>query len=182
MSYLWRRNVELKARLADLARARQVASEVGAHLAGTLEQTDTYFNVSAGRLKLRESVPGGAELIAYHRPDLTWTSESRYDRQPVERPDVLLWQLSSTLGVRVCVRKQRELWLMEHVRIHLDAVCGVGAFLELEVAVVPGHDELAAERQADDLAHRFGIAARDVVVGSYADLLANTTDDPSRDL
>ena len=64
-----RRNVELKARDPDPdahAGARPRARRRGSRRA---RQRDTYFAAPDGRLKLREQEPGGAELIAYQRPD-----------------------------------------------------------------------------------------------------------------
>src|SRR5262245_53430773 len=47
-------NIELKARVPDLAFARRVAVELATVPARILNQTDTYFHASSGRLKLRE--------------------------------------------------------------------------------------------------------------------------------
>ncbi|MGE3805010.1 MAG: adenylate cyclase, partial [Gemmataceae bacterium] len=61
-----RRNLEVKARCGDLARARQVVQE----LCGpprVEHQVDTYFQVPRGRLKLREIDGQEAALIAYER-------------------------------------------------------------------------------------------------------------------
>ena len=58
------RHVSTIQRLA-LARARAL----GAELWGDLRQTDTYFNVPSGRLKLRETAGLQAELIAYERDE-----------------------------------------------------------------------------------------------------------------
>ena len=41
-------------------------------------------------------------------------------------------QLEATHGVRGCVRKRRNLWILDATRIHLDEVEGLGAFVELE--------------------------------------------------
>jgi len=47
-------NVEIKARCAHLDEARKVLQELGADYKGTDHQTDTYFVVPNGRLKLRQ--------------------------------------------------------------------------------------------------------------------------------
>ena len=66
MSYL---NIEIKARCTDSRFIRDYLLSRGADFKGTDHQTDTYFNVPHGRLKLRE---GNIEnnLIFYIRPDL----------------------------------------------------------------------------------------------------------------
>ena len=53
------RNLEFKARLADSAAALKRARELGCDLYGDLRQTDTYFRVPSGRLKLRETADVG---------------------------------------------------------------------------------------------------------------------------
>ncbi len=62
-----RKNIELKARCADLGAAREAALVAGARVVGVLNQIDTYFVVPHGRLKLREINGERAELIQYDR-------------------------------------------------------------------------------------------------------------------
>jgi predicted adenylyl cyclase CyaB len=164
------RNVELKARLADIDAARRTAAASGARLDSVVRQTDTYFTVPSGRLKLRESAPGGAELIFYHRPDTTADKVSEYRRVPVANPTALAGLLAMALGVRARVVKEREVWLSDNVRIHLDRVDGLGTFLEFEVVVGPNHPEPECVREAARLASAFGVAESDRVACSYVDL------------
>jgi len=56
------RNFEFNARLNDPKQALARARELGADLYGDLRQTDTYFQVPSGRLKLRETAGHQAEL------------------------------------------------------------------------------------------------------------------------
>src|SRR3954469_8092567 len=139
-----RRNVELKARDPDPARSLARARALGAEDHGDLRQRDTYFAAPRGRLKLREQDPGGAELIAYERPDAAQARESRYRIAPVPDPDALRDALAASLGVTVVVDKRRRLLLWEGVRIHLDRVDGLGDFVELE-GVAPAASDLSAE-------------------------------------
>ena len=61
-------NIEIKARCNDPDRVRQALADAHADFRGTDRQVDTYFNCSAGRLKLRQ---GDIEcaLIHYRRGD-----------------------------------------------------------------------------------------------------------------
>ena len=63
------RNVEFKARVHDLEPLRTRVMALGAIGPVALMQTDTFFNVPSGRLKLREFGDHTAELIYYVRPD-----------------------------------------------------------------------------------------------------------------
>src|SRR5919199_3354977 len=127
-----RRNVELKARDPDPARSLERCLALGGEDRGELRQRDTYFAARRGRLKLREQQPGGAELIAYERADAAQARESRYRIAPVAEPEALRDALDAALGTVVVVDKRRRLFLWEGVRIHLDRVEGLGAFVELE--------------------------------------------------
>jgi len=48
------RNIEIKARVSDLAAVRSKAAAIAASSAEILEQRDTFFAVPRGRLKVRE--------------------------------------------------------------------------------------------------------------------------------
>ena len=125
-------NVEIKARCADLARAREVTASLATEHVGLDDQTDTYFCTRAGRLKLRESSRSGAQLIAYRRPDLEGARRSDYVVLPVADPRLLKEMLREQLGVHVVVHKTRDVWLYHEVRVHLDRVDSLGDFVELE--------------------------------------------------
>ena len=72
---------------------------------------------------------------------------------------------------RVVVRKRRELWLVDNVRIHLDEVDGLGTFLELEAVIDAAHDEAACRAAVYRLLAVLGILESDCVRASYSDLL-----------
>jgi homotetrameric cytidine deaminase len=163
------RNVELKAHDPDPDRTLERALAAGAADRGIVLQRDTYFAVPRGRLKLREEEPGGATLIAYERPDEPTERVSDYRLVPVEQPAALRDALAAANGVDVVVDKRRRLLLWETVRIHLDAVDGLGSFLELEAVAQPGSD-LARERaQVARLREALEIRDEALLEGSYAD-------------
>jgi predicted adenylyl cyclase CyaB len=143
---------------------------LGAEAGGMLSQRDTYFHVPRGRLKLREEEGAAAHLIAYERPDLAGQRESRYRIVDVEQPDELVAALSSVLGVKVVIAKERRLFLWKGVRIHLDKVDGLGDFIELE-AVAPADSNLSHEEmQVKTLRQALEIDDADVIGVSYCDL------------
>ena len=167
------RNIELKARCADLPTARAAALQLGAAPSDLMRQTDTYFRVPTGRLKLREIARDGstaAELIAYARPDSALARASEYRVVPVTDAPALLAALAETVGVRGVVRKAREVLLWRNVRIHLDEVEGAGPFVEFEAVVGPGFDDAASRDNLVQAAAALGVEPSDAVEGSYIDL------------
>jgi predicted adenylyl cyclase CyaB len=163
-------NIEIKARCVDLSQARRTAAALGANHVVTMQQTDTYFRVAAGRLKLREQTPGQHQLVFYYRPDQPTPKASDFQVVAVEDAAGLRKLLSDALGTLTQVHKQRELWRVDNVRIHLDTVEGLGTFIELEVMVTAGHTEDTCRAKALALLEAFGIAETDLVSGSYAEM------------
>ena len=146
-------NIEIKARLADLPRTRGLVAAINNTPPQTLRQRDTFFRCATGRLKLRETGAGQAELIFYSRPDVAAAKQSDYEITPVADPVSLKSVLRRALGVTHVVEKTRVLYLVGQTRVHLDSVDGLGDFLELEVVLrsdqspADGH-ALAAEGSA----------------------------------
>src|SRR5688500_12172405 len=166
-----RRNIELKARCTDLAAARKTALAVGAEGVGTLEQTDTYFRASQGRLKLRETIGKPAELIWYTRPDNTDARGSDYQLVPVPDPDAFKAALAAAMGVRGVVKKRRELLMWHNVRIHLDDVEHLGTFVEFEAVLTDSSDEKTSYERLLTLTDALGIVDADRMATSYSDQL-----------
>jgi predicted adenylyl cyclase CyaB len=164
-------NLELKARCPDIEMVRAHAERLGARYVGAFAQRDTFFASGApGRLKLREVADGPAELIAYRRADLAAARWSDYDIYPVTDPDRLRAVLTSALGEAGVVEKRRRLYLLEHTRIHLDEVRGLGDFVELET-VLDGEPDAAAHAELVRIAAGLGIERDALVAVAYVDLL-----------
>ena len=163
------RNLEIKAVAADLAGARaRLRALNGANLHAKLRQTDWYFRVPKGRLKLR--VLGGkrdGELIAYARPSRNAARTSEFQRMPVADAAGTKRLLDRMLGPRACVRKRREVWLYKNARIHLDTVEGLGRFIEIEVVVTGGMPQ--ARALMAQLRKVLGIGDEGLIAGSYAE-------------
>ena len=166
------RNIEIKYRCPELAAVRDAALGIGATSTATLDQSDTFFRCTSGRLKLREFGDGrAAELIAYDRADAGATRASDYVLYRTDDAGTLRDALARSLGTRGVVRKQRELLLFRNVRIHLDRVEGLGDFCELESVICADVNEATARRNLDELIARADFAWLEVVPVAYADLL-----------
>ena len=126
-------NVEFKARIGDIDHARARLRTLNPRELGLDHQTDTYFVVPEGRLKLRE---GGIEqsLIFYRRPDQAKTRESHVVYASLDQTAELKRVLIAALPVLGVVEKDREIFYVGETKIHLDRVTGHGFFLEVEAS------------------------------------------------
>jgi len=165
------RNVEIKGRVRDAQAMRSRVESLGATEPEELVQTDTFFNVPVGRLKLREFGDGTGELIYYERPDAVGPQVSIYVRAPASAPSCLREVLARALGVRGTVRKRREVFLLGQTRIHLDDVEGLGSFVELEVMLRDGQLVSDGERMAASLMDALSISSADLIPYAYVDLM-----------
>lgn len=165
------RNLELKARLRSLATARGVAARLATAALAPQTQVDTYFPCPHGRLKLRQIAGGESQLIWYARADDLHPKPSDYRLTRVADGESLRQTLAAACGVAVVVRKRREIWLYHNVRLHLDEVEGLGAFLEFEAVVGPDADEPTCLARLDTLRVAFELTDADLLAGSYSDLL-----------
>ncbi len=165
------RNIELKARLADLPAARRIAEQIATERLGVQQQIDTYFHCRDGRLKLRQIDGLSAQLVWYARADQQGPKASDYRLVPVGNPETLKGALTAALGVRGVVRKRREIFLVDNVRIHLDEVEGLGNFLEFEAVLGPQSDDAAGHTQLEGMIERFSIESGDLLPGSYGEMI-----------
>ncbi|MEW5826989.1 MAG: class IV adenylate cyclase [Candidatus Bipolaricaulota bacterium] len=165
------RNVEIKARVRDLASVRERAQRLAGAPGGVLIQEDTFYRSADGRLKLRVSPDGKGELIAYRRPDAAGPKTSQYAIYRTPDPANLGAVLAAALGVRGVIRKRRILFLVGATRIHLDEVEGLGAFVELEVVLAEGQSEAEGAAIARRLIEDLGVRDEDLVAAAYIDLL-----------
>lgn len=164
-------NVEIKARVHDWTRQCGLAEALADGPAEILQQDDTFFQVTRGRLKLRDLGGQKGELIHYERSDRTGPKRSLYRVVPTNDPASLREALELALGLLGRVRKTRRLYICGQTRIHLDTVAGLGRFLELEVMLNPGQSLAHGQRVAEDLCEKLEVRHGDRVAGAYLDLL-----------
>lgn len=167
------KNIEYKAELLNLETARGIARAIGAREVAFLEQTDEYFPVAEGRLKRRternaEKGTERREWIWYDRADKVQARTSRWTRLD-DRQVEIRWP-DLVRKVEHYIKKRRELWDFEGVRIHLDSVAGLGNFLEFEGVVPTGGDAGPVRDTVEELIGRFRPVLGEAVSVSYADM------------
>jgi adenylate cyclase len=165
------RNIEIKARLADIDATLALARPLADGKPQLIAQDDTFFNAAKGRLKLRAFADGRGELIYYERPDQAGPKTSFYVLSPTASPDTLREALTLAHGQIGRVRKLRTLLLAGRTRIHLDRVEGLGDFMELEVVLADDDAMQDGVAEAHALMARLGIAADQLIDVAYLDLL-----------
>jgi predicted adenylyl cyclase CyaB len=164
-------NIEIKARVRDIAALQRRAAALSDTPVQVIPQEDTFFNVPRGRLKLRLLGEDRAQLVFYERPDQGGPKRSNYHIFETQDPDNLKTTLALALGVRGVVRKTRRLYLAGQTRIHLDDVEGLGQFMELEVVLRPGQSDTDGQAVATRLMQDLGVLPEDLLEGAYMDLL-----------
>jgi len=173
MSDIQGRNHELKAHEPDLLLAAQRCAAIGVTLEGPVLQTDTYSNVTRGKLKLREYQHRTAELFQYQR--LEGKAKLSDCRVVTCTEPAVLWAApGDALGVLLSVRKTRQLFLWRGVRIQLDTVADLGTFIEAEARITDGSAQEAAIL-IKPLRASLKIIDQQLVTDGYADQLTPET-------
>lgn len=165
-------NVEIKAKCSNPDELRSILKEKNADYIGTDHQVDTYFNVPAGRLKLRE---GSIEnnLIYYRRSNTKEPKASDINLVPIDNPEAMKELLSNAFGIWKIVDKKREIYFIDNVKFHLDEVQQLGNFVEIEAIDEDGNiGEAKLREQCQRYRQLFDISEEDLVAVSYSDMVS----------
>lgn len=167
-------NVEIKAKCFHPEKVEAFLLNNKADFKGTDLQKDIYFNVPAGRLKLRQ---GNIEnnLIFYKRNDQKGPKQSDFYLVPVPKPAPMESLLTEALGMKVTVEKKRKIFYLGNIKVHLDEVPGLGNFVEIEASnmFMPKITVEELQKQCADLMQHFNIKEEDLIENSYSDMLLN---------
>ena len=164
-------NFEFKAKTNDLKKLEDQLLLLNPKFIGEDNQTDTYFNVTKGRLKLRE---GNIEnsLIWYERRNMTGAKQSEvllYRHNPDKTLKDILTKLH---GIKVIVDKRRRIYFVDNVKFHFDTVTKLGTFVEVEAIDNDGKIEIKnLKEQCNKYAELFNIQPRDYISFSYSDMV-----------
>ena len=169
-------NVEIKAKCNNADNIRNYLLANNADYKGIDIQTDTYFNVPNGRLKLRE---GKIEnnLIYYERTNQPGPKNSHFQLVKVEDAKGLKDVLTKSMGVKSVVKKNREIFYIGNVKFHIDEVPGLGSFVEIEAGnILADLTREQLKEQCDFYMLEFEIIPEDLVDVSYSDLVLKRTE------
>jgi adenylate cyclase class 2 len=164
-------NYEFKARATDLTELEQKLKKLNPIFKGEDHQTDTYFTVPEGRLKLREGNIENA-LIYYERENSLGAKQSSvllYKHNPDKSLKEILTKL---FGIKIIVDKRRRIYFIDNVKFHFDIVEGLGTFIEVEAIDSTGNIGVESLKgQCEKYFDYFGLKESDFVDKSYSDLL-----------
>ena len=136
-------------------------------------QTDTYYKVAKGRLKLRE---GNIEnnLIYYERNNDTGPKDSHFQLIKIEDAKNLKEVLAKTNGIKTVINKKREIYYIDNVKFHIDEVTNLGSFVEIEAGnMLADFSKEQLKGQCEQYLQLFEIQESDLINISYSDMLLN---------
>ena len=165
--------VELKARVGDHQLLRKKLSALGAEHIGTFQQSDLYFKVPEGRLKLREvEANSTVELIYYNREDIVGPKSDDAFLLRVQEPGELKQMLKKILTPLITVDKVREIYVYCGIQIHLDTVEKLGKLFEIEKQTDDNPEAIEKGRLTlQKLMEKLEIDPSNLESHSYSDLI-----------
>ena len=168
-------NIEIKAKIDNFEGIKRKMDKLNATPAVEIIQEDIFFNTVKGRLKLRIFSEESGELIYYLRNNSAGPKRSDYYIYNTSAPKTLGRVLESSLEIRGIVKKKRLLYLVGNTRIHLDEVETLGSFLEIEVILNKGQNEISCRAIANEIMEKLDIKEKDLVDKAYIDLIESST-------
>lgn len=167
------RNIEFKARCSNPEKIKEILVSRQADFQGVDHQVDSYFNVSSGRLKLREGKIENA-LIYYERKNTKRPKQSNISLFPLNSNSTssLKEILTKSLDILVVVSKQRAIYYINNIKFHIDIVEELGSFIEVEAIDVDGTIGIVKlQEQCQFFLELFGVSEENLISSSYSDLL-----------
>lgn len=165
-------NIEIKAKCFHPGKVEAFLLSNGARFVGLDHQKDTYFQVPAGRLKLRQ---GNIEnsLIFYRRPNQEGPKQSDFSLSKVTDGLATEQLLEKALGIKVVVEKYRKIFFIDNVKFHLDEVPGLGSFVEIEAGNLSDASKTieVLRDQCNYYMKAFEISEKDLINHSYSDMI-----------
>lgn len=166
-------NIEIKARASNFNRQKMIAETLSDIPGEQIWQEDIFFKISKGRLKLRIFDSGSGELIYYMKADSNGPKVSQYEISVTNEPESLKNILTSSLGVRGVIKKQRTLYRIGHTRIHFDQVMDLGNFIELEFVMQDNTSKNEALQTIKNLMEKLEIQDNHLIDTAYIEMVSD---------
>ncbi len=168
--------VEVKVK-ADHENVRPILKKIGAAKVRTEIQSDTYFaaphrDFAKTDEALRIRSLDGQATLTYKGPKLDGISKTREELEtPVD--EFTITRILHALGFSEAgiVRKIREVFRAGEIIVCLDAVEGLGEFLEVEIMAESEKDLETSSHKLFDFLKQFGFGAKDSIRTSYLEMV-----------
>ena len=131
-------------------------------------QKDIYYKTGKDRLKLRIINNETGNLIFYDRKEHNKKRVSNYIISETKNFKELDEILKKLFDIFVVVDKEREIFIYDNIRIHLDKVKKLGSFLEIEIIY---NSFKEAKKTMNELIEYFNLEEKDFIKESYSDML-----------
>lgn len=135
-----------------------------------LQQKDTYYQTTQGRLKLREETNKTAYFIYYERPDIHADRYSSYEFFEIKNINTFHNVFKYALIKELIVEKCRSLYLIKNARIHLDKVNNLGYFLEIEIVISTDKEMNDSKNFMQQLLNQLDIQNKEKIDCGYREL------------
>jgi adenylate cyclase class 2 len=174
--------VEVKVR-ADHDDVRERLAELDAEPVDSVEQVDTYYDAphrefaeTDESLRVRRETPEGSESFAevtYKGPLVEAASKTRREVETEVEDGEGAGEIFGALGFdpAATVRKERERFAVDGYTVTLDAVEGLGEFVEVETEVGGEDDIESARERAYEILRDLGLDPDEQIRTSYLGLL-----------
>ena len=157
----------IKARISSSSLFEHKLNQLRSTFLGVDQQTDTYFETTIGKLKLREGTI--ENLITHYERKAVQGAEKttvfRYDVNPTKEDIEKLKSSHQQLGV---IKKERKIYFLDHIKVHLDKLPNGEEFIELEaIDRLNQFTDEELKQQCLDLKNRLGISESEVMQTGY---------------
>ncbi|AKB20622.1 class IV adenylate cyclase [Methanosarcina sp. WH1] len=170
--------VEVKVR-ADHSKVRSVLQKLGAIKIGIENQSDSYFaaphrDFAKTDEALRIRSLDGKAVLTYKGPKLDKVSKTREELE-TSVDEATTAKILRALGFSEAgmVRKKREVFKAGEITVCLDAVEGLGEFLEVEIIAEDEKDLDISREKLFELLKQFGAGEKDSIRTSYLEMVLN---------
>ncbi|WP_276301271.1 class IV adenylate cyclase [Halorussus lipolyticus] len=174
---------------ADHDEVRERLAELGAEPVNEVTQEDTYYDAphrefaeTDEALRVRRETPADAEEFAeltYKGPLVEAESKTREEIETVVEEGEATGNLLAALGFdpAATVRKERERFLLDGYTVTLDAVDGLGEFVEVETEVEGESEVESAREKAYSVLRDLGLDPDEQIRTSYLGLLLEASEE-----
>lgn len=165
--------ITVTASLHDVTAARQTLLDEADEYLGVVQQRDTWLRVdeNGGGLLVRKSALGAAAVVEVERGDRGPVCLERHAMTLIGDADRPPEPWAAMVPVAT-VRRAREVWVVDNVRMYLDTVPGAGLFLCLEAVIDEAHPPSACRDAVRRLLRLAAVPLDALQTRTYVELIA----------